>query len=181
MTALASLNSQNIMPIVLELCDPRGRCNARGLQRSTLYLLAIQVGYAAAFACLGIDLQGTIATLIGVAFCWLGFTLVAKRLHDIGRTAWWFAAALTMWMVSTIIICASVMMMFGTEALDEGTTARLVMLAVTILPLFASLIWLHFAAGNTGDNRFGPAPDASGFAMPAGSSFSLASGNAELA
>ncbi len=181
MTALTSLNTQNLTQLILELGDPRGRCNARGLQRSTIYLLAIQVAYAALFSVCDIDLQGTVATLIGLVFCWLGFTLISKRLHDIGRTAWWFAAAFAIWLIATVLICAAAMMLFGMDVLDEGTFARVLMLASTILPLFAALIWLHFAAGDAGDNRFGPAPDASGFAMPAGTGFSIASANAELA
>ena len=181
MSALTSLNTQNATQLILELADPRGRCNARGLQRSTLYLLVIQVAYAAILTACAIDLAGTVGTLIGIAFAWLGFTLISKRLHDIGRTAWWFAAAFAIWLVATVVICASAMMLFGMEALDEGTSARVIMMGSTILPLFASLIWLHFAAGDATDNRYGPVPDASGFAMPAGTSFAIASANAELA
>ena len=36
--------------------------------------------------------------------------------------------------------------------------------SVTPLPVLALLLWLHFAPGMAGPNRFGPAPDRLGFA-----------------
>ena len=167
MSRLASLNGNQIAHLLLELGDPRGRCNARGLQRSTLYLLAIQVGYAAVLSSLAVSLDGTFGMLVNAAFCWIGFTLVSKRLHDIGRTGWWFAGSFAIWLVFTVLLCTGSMVAFGNDVLDEGTTARVVVIAATVLPLFAALIWLHFIPGDASENRFGPAPDETGYAMPA--------------
>jgi uncharacterized membrane protein YhaH (DUF805 family) len=165
-----SLNTHQVANLLTEVADPRGRCNARGLQRSTIYLLALQIGAAITLSTLSIAPDSALVLLINVAFCWVGFTLVSKRLHDIGRSAWWFAAGVGIWLAYTLALCAGTMAIFGLNALDEGTTARVIMLSATIIPLFALLVWLHVVPGDAGENRFGPAPDARGFAMPASTS-----------
>ena len=151
---------------LLELLDPRGRCNARGLQRLTLCLLVLQAAIAALLWLAGFEVDGAVATSLNVAFCWIGFTSVSKRLHDMGRTAWWFAAAAVIWFVGAVLLSFVVIMTAGSGALDEGMTARIVLLVAMVAPVMIALLWMHVVPGNRGDNRFGPQPGAHGFAMP---------------
>ena len=162
MNVLKSLSTETL----LELLDPRGRCNARGLQRLTICILALQVGVGAILWLAGIELGGAIALSLNLAFCWIGFTTVSKRLHDINRTSWWFALAALIWLVAVFALALGMILTLGPNALDDGTAARIVALAAMIGPVFAALLWLHFVPGDVAANRFGPAPGAHGFGMP---------------
>ena len=162
MTGLAMPTGQTL----LELLDPRGRCNARGLQRLTVCLLVLQTAVGALLWSSGAELGGAVATALNVAFCWIGFTAVSKRLHDIGRTAWWFLAAATIWFLGAVLVSLVLVLVLGEGAVDEGTAGHTRLVVAMVAPVMLTLLWLHFVPGNAGDNRFGPVPADYGFSMP---------------
>lgn len=74
-----------------------------------------------------------------IAGCVSFFAVIAKRLRDLGQTAWW-------------ILAANVAIALGTSSKDD--TLR----SITSLLLFIALVVLGSAKGKLGANKFGPDP-----------------------
>jgi uncharacterized membrane protein YhaH (DUF805 family) len=79
----------------------------------------------------------------------LGYICI-PRLHDLGRTGWWFGAAV----LAEIVVVVGVI--FGLNQPDIGVLAG-------VATLFLPAIALALPKGHVGPNRFGEAP-ASGIA-----------------
>jgi uncharacterized membrane protein YhaH (DUF805 family) len=94
----------------------------------------------------GVMVRLTIFAFLGVG--------VVRRVHDTGRSTWFailapIGALLTMWFVSMAGI-----VLVGTD--DPGTAgARLAMIALSLL-IVACFLYLFFARGTIGENRYGP-------------------------
>jgi len=151
-----------------QLFSLRGRCNRKGLALLALAMVALQlaIGLAAAIAVLPID--HPLLVVIKLVFVWLAIAAAAKRLHDTGRGIIWiplFFIGLVFW---SVLVGIATLMLFGPLVLDEANPGLLFAMAGNIAPAFAALLWLHFAKGAEGCNRYGPAPDESGFSMPEG-------------
>ena len=101
-----------------------------------------------------------------VAFCWVAFALISKRLHDLGRSAWWIPAAVLIWLAAIISLAGAIVLSGDPDMLAPGTTSYWITFAAMLMPLLVAAIWLHAAKGHAGDNRFGPEPTAHGFSMP---------------
>ena len=154
---------------ILDFFDPRGRVNRKGLA----IFAAVQAGallglYGALFANGGSFHTG-LALLINIALFWSGFAGVAKRLHDLGLSAWSLAMALagmTIWCFgfSFITVC-----ILGGLAFEPGGMGMVFAAVGSLLPLSVAIIWIHFARGDTGPNRFGPEPGPLGFSRNAAS------------
>jgi uncharacterized membrane protein YhaH (DUF805 family) len=152
---------------VLQVFDPRGRCNRKGLLVSAAILLALQVVIALALWGAGIDLASPLLLPLDVAFCWVAFALISKRLHDLGRSAWWIPAVVLIWLVAITCLAGAIVLSGDPDLLAPGTTGYWITFAIMLLPLLAAAIWLHATPGNQGSNRFGPEPTSHGFSMPA--------------
>lgn len=151
----------------LQLLDPRGRCDRKGFLTAAGALLALQ-----ATAVLGLWLSETafdsgIVAAGNLAFLWLGYAAVSKRLHDIGRSAWWVPGGILAWVLGATIAAVGVVLFAGPQVLEPGRPGYWVVFAVMMLPLLGIALWLHFAAGEPGANRYGPAPAGGGFSTPA--------------
>jgi uncharacterized membrane protein YhaH (DUF805 family) len=94
----------------------------------------------------------------------------SQRLHDMGRTGWLqlipagaytVATIMTLWLVGAAII-AGVAFDWGEAAAVTGIVfgAFSVVIAwfLAFLVDLAFLLWIGFAEGDTGENRFGPEP-----------------------
>jgi uncharacterized membrane protein YhaH (DUF805 family) len=152
---------------VLQVFDPRGRCNHRGLLLAAAILLSLQVAIALALWGAGLDLASPLVQPVNVAFCWVAFALISKRLHDLGRSAWWIPAAVLIWLAAIISLAAAIVLSADPDMLAPGTTSYWMTFAAMLMPLLVAAIWLHTTPGNEGSNRFGQEPTAQGFSMPA--------------
>lgn len=83
--------------------------------------------------------------LPGIAlFCWTGTALMSKRLHDLGLTA-----KHLFWMIPIFAASSS----FGVA--DQAVQVSALEVVVMLVNLGIGL-WLLFARGDQGPNRFGP-------------------------
>ncbi len=146
--------------------DPRGRSDRRGLLVVTGVLLALQGGAAALVLLTGRVPHGPVAWLIEAAFLWLGIVATARRLHDCGHSAWWIAGVSLAVMVWCFVLTTSVVLFAGPAAFAQGSPWFTATLAAVMGPVLALLVWLHFEAGEGGDNAYGPPPTGSGFSGP---------------
>lgn len=95
---------------------------------------------------------------------WWAISAAAQRLHDLGRSAWWMlwtALAVIAW---AFAVALAVVLHYPPEQMAPGEAGYLVVLACIAAPLLAALLWLHFARGQTQDNKHGPVPAGWGFA-----------------
>jgi uncharacterized membrane protein YhaH (DUF805 family) len=152
---------------VLHVLDPRGRCNRKGLLLAAAILLAMQAVFAFALWGAGLDLASPVVQPVNLIFCWVAFALISRRLHDLGRSAWWIPGAVLIWLVAIISLAGAIVLSGDPDMLAPGTTSYWITLAAMLLPLLAGAIWLHAAPGHAGSNRFGPQPTAQGFSTPA--------------
>jgi uncharacterized membrane protein YhaH (DUF805 family) len=153
--------------LVPTLLDPRGRCNRKGLLIIATAMFGIQAGLAAAFWGLGWNLTGPGATMLKLLFCWLALSACSKRLHDLNLSAWNMAWALPVTVLWTLGTALAFVFSFGLESLTPKSPWYLVAMGSSMLPMLAATLWLHFAKGTPGANRFGPEPDGLGFSSTA--------------
>ncbi len=154
---------------VFDFIDPRGRADRRGLALLAAVFLAAEVLYAGVFALISPlvgDGPHTAGLVIHSFALWVAIAGTAKRLHDMGRTLWCFAAFMAIWLVWTAAIAFATVFWLGPDAVAQDLKGLMLASALSMLPALAALCWLHFAPGEVGPNRFGPAPDVSGFAHP---------------
>lgn len=147
------------------LFDPRGRVDRKGLLVLALALLALQALFAGALATGLLAVSSAPAILIKLAFLWVALVAASKRLHDLGRSAWWIAITLAAMIVWAVIAVLIVLPIYGQAMLVPGSDGYMVTLALNMLPILAATLWMHFAKGEPVDNRYGPAPDATGFSF----------------
>ncbi len=152
--------------LALQLIDPRGRCSRKGLLLAAAILLALQALATLSVWSTGGHFGGWPALTIDAAFCWAGFATVSKRLHDLGRSAWWLPTAALVWLAAAVSLVTAVVLAADPDVLVPGTPAYWLVFAAMVFPLLVCAIWLHIAAGEPDANRFGPAPGAWGFSMP---------------
>ena len=150
----------------MQLCDPRGRCDRKGFLFAAGILLAVQAVAALIIWVAGRSLDGSTAAAVSVVFCWCGSAILSKRLHDIGRSAWCLPLGVLAWFAAAIAVAVAVAVTAGPAVLEPGAAGYWATFSAMLLPLALVVLWLHMAAGEVGENRFGPPPVA-GFSMPA--------------
>jgi uncharacterized membrane protein YhaH (DUF805 family) len=151
---------------MLQLVDPRGRCDRKGFLLAAATLLVLQAAVAAAMWSSGAAFHGWQALAAGAAFAWLGYAAISKRLHDLGRSAWWIPAAVLLWLVGAFVFAVGIAVAANPDVLAPGTPAYWVTFLLMMLPLAGIALWLHAAAGDSDANRFGAAPSVLGFSVP---------------
>jgi len=136
------------------LFDPGGRV-ARG---EFLFLAAAAVSLAAASAVS--PSSGSLTSAASGIALWIAYAAVAKRLHDLDRSAWWAiaaAGALCMW---TALLAMLFLLMLGVDGLAAGSGGMAALTGLVGLPAIGFLLWLHGAAGAPHVNRYGSARSA---------------------
>lgn len=155
-----------LLSLILSLVDPRGRCNRRGLLVIASLLLAVET-MLVTLASLGIaSPDGAGVMPVKVVVLWIAIAACAKRLHDIGRSAWAMALAVPVTLVWGFAATVAVTMQVGVEALVPSSPWYFACLGLTMVPVVAGTTWLHIAGGDSGPNRYGPAPEGLGIAGP---------------
>lgn len=157
---------QQLISVLPHLVDPRGRCNRRGLLIVATLLLGLELVALAVFCLTGAAFNGPVAWTFKLAVCWVAIAGCAKRLHDVGRSAWVMAWALPVTIVWGFASTLSLALVVGLDALVPTSPWYLASLGLTMLPVVAGTLWLHLAKGEAGPNRYGPVPEGLGFAGP---------------
>jgi uncharacterized membrane protein YhaH (DUF805 family) len=150
----------------LHLVDPRGRCDRRGFLTAAGVLLALQAPAALLLWHSGAGFGGLPVVAANAVFCWIGYAVISKRLHDLGRSAWWMPIGLLAWLIVGMVAALAVAIVAGPHVLEPGAAGYWLTLIALLLPLLGGLLWLHVARGQAGSNRFGPVPAPHGFSMP---------------
>ena len=153
--------------IAIDFLDPRGRLNRKGLAVFAAVLIGAQAGVYGTMYATAFDVLSLPAWFFHVLFCWMGFVAISKRVHDLGlsgRMILWAALGMTVW---TIVLALGTAFTFGEAALVPGGVGTMVASAGTLIPGLAATLWLHFAPGDDGANRYGDEPGPLGFSRSA--------------
>jgi uncharacterized membrane protein YhaH (DUF805 family) len=87
---------------------------------------------------------------------WVGTIGLIKRLHDVGRSAWWVLAGMAGLCIWCAVVAVVIGLMFGSAAFMPGSTGYIVLLGLVMLPAIGATFWLHLEPGDPFSNRFGP-------------------------
>jgi uncharacterized membrane protein YhaH (DUF805 family) len=139
------------------LLDPRGRTSRTGLFASASLMLGIE-----AFLLMALPEQGDIPVYLWpmkTFSLWVGVIGLIKRLHDVGRSAWWIFAGMAGLCIWCAIVAAVIGMMAGTAAFVPGSSWYTAMLGLVMLPAIGVTFWLHLEPGDPFPNRFGQPPE----------------------
>lgn len=153
---------------VLEIADPRGRCNRKALLGIALTLLAIQAIALAVQHFSENAILHLATTVVELGCLWIATSAAIKRLHDLGRSGWWvpgFVVFLFVWMLVASFVS---FMAYGEAVAQIGSPEFMVYATAAMLPSLAATIWLHFAIGDEGRNKYGAEPDETGLAPSSG-------------
>jgi uncharacterized membrane protein YhaH (DUF805 family) len=156
-----------IAAATIDLFDPRGRINRKGLLAVAMALLAAEAGFAALAVAGGAGLESPLVVLGKIMFLWLATAAVSKRLHDLSLSAWVMLKAALAVILWSIVETAVLMMVLDRGAMEEGQYGFWLSVGGTVLPVFALILWLHCARGTPGTNAYGPEPDGYGSSKPA--------------
>ena len=151
---------------IIDIFDPRGRVSRKGLALIAAMLAASQTGAYAAMAALETPLNTPSSYVIHSLLAWAAMAAICKRLHDFGIGVRAVGAAAAGYMLWSVVVTFAVVGALGEDAFVSGGTGLVLVIAGNGLPLIGFILWLHCAAGQSGSNRFGPAPGPSGFARP---------------
>lgn len=139
------------------LLSPRGRIRRRD------FWIGFAIVMAGSFL---IGLIPIVGPILGFVMLWPQICIHAKRLHDMGWSAWIMLvpAAVTLTCMILVAINGGAALLtappaeaFAVAALPEMDAARLY-LAIAMLFGLAFLLWVGLSKGNRRDNRFGRAP-----------------------
>jgi uncharacterized membrane protein YhaH (DUF805 family) len=139
------------------LLDPRGRIGRVGLFASASLMLGIEALLIIAFPEQGDGLPVYLWPMKTLAL-WVGTIGIIKRLHDVGRSAWWVLAGMAGLCIWCAVVAIIISLLFGAAALVPGSTGYIILLGLIILPAIGVTFWLHLEPGDPFPNRFGQAP-----------------------
>lgn len=145
-------------------CNPSGRINRKGFLHLALIILSIQIATYGLTLGSGFPADSPVLRIFDCATLWICLTAATKRLHDTGRGAVWILYAIAGSLAFSVAIIVAAIMSFGQTVLLPQSPYYFWLITLATLPAFLATLWLHFAKGDEGRNRFGPAPDQSGFA-----------------
>ena len=149
--------------IVLDILDPRGRCNRRGLLIAALVMMAVQAAAGLWLWLSGRGIDEPVVLVLKAVSIYAAVSVAAQRLHDAGLSAWrilWATLALLAWSAG---LGLALIMSLPPEQLQPGAIGFSIMLSGVSLPMLAMLTWMHLAPGEPRANRFGPVPRGNGF------------------
>jgi len=119
--------------------SPKGRIGARDFWIGFLIVMA---------ASLVLNLLQTAGQVLGLVLLWPQVCIHAKRLHDMGRSAWLLLAPL-----GFALACAGAGALVGTRLAFEVCFGLVAMFGVGFL------LWVGLSSGDPAPNRYGEPPD----------------------
>ena len=139
---------------LLQLADPRGRCDRTEFIWATVMVVAAQVAFALGLWATNASFMGWRGVVANLVLGWLAWAAIAKRLHDLGRSSRWMLGGVLAWVVGAIAVA----LIAGSLTFAMGTTGFGATLAALMLPPLGLALWLHLAEGEPVANRYGPPP-----------------------
>jgi uncharacterized membrane protein YhaH (DUF805 family) len=158
--------ARKALVVLKHAANPRGRADRRGLFYIAVGLLAVQLVMFALAKLFGLKPPKPLGQVLALAMGWLAFSTTAKRLHDVGRSAWWIPVAVAGWIIGATGISTLIMLYMLQILGQDPSTLVYLYLAIFALPAFGGLLWMHCAPGETGDNFYGPETEEIGFSTP---------------
>ena len=143
---------------LLQLADPRGRCDRTEFIWATVMVVAAQVAFALGLWATNASFMGWRGVVANLAFGWLTCAAISKRLHDLGRSGWWMLGGMLVWLAGAVAVALVVALVAGPEALETGAPGFWATFAVLMLPPLGLALWLQLAKGEPAANRYGPPP-----------------------
>jgi uncharacterized membrane protein YhaH (DUF805 family) len=137
--------------------DPRGRIGRVGLFASASLMLGIEAFLLVATPEQADGLPVYLLPMKALAL-WVGTIGLIKRLHDVGRSAWWVLAGMAGLCIWCAVVALVVSLLFGAAALVPGSTGYVILLGLVMLPAIGVTFWLHLEPGDPFPNRFGQPP-----------------------
>lgn len=151
---------------ILQIADPRGRCNRRALLGIALALLILQTIAFVVRSYATTPLINLLASAIELSCLWIAMCATIKRLHDLNLSGWWMPAGLPALCVWAVFVGSIALATLGLAVFQVGSPQFMIYaIGVMIWPLAATL-WLHFAEGTAGPNKYGHEPDETGLGIP---------------
>ncbi|MFM2421879.1 MAG: hypothetical protein RL291_409 [Pseudomonadota bacterium] len=157
---------QKTVIVLKHAMNPRGRADRHGLFVIAVGLLILQIATALLLKVFGITLSQTMKYVVGVPMMWIGFATTAKRLHDVGRSAWMIPVAIVFWIVMSTGVSTLIMLFSMFKLGVDPTNWVTLYVGVFAVPAFGGLLWMHCAPGQKGANAYGAPTDESGFSTP---------------
>lgn len=101
-----------------------------------------------------------LGAILGLLLIWPQICVHAKRLHDMGQTAWLMLipTVFSLAAVTVMVMVGGVAALSGDASAIHGGAMMIVGLALLLSFLvgLAFLLWVGLSASQPGDNRFGP-------------------------
>lgn len=151
---------------VIRIADPRGRCNRKALLGVALALLAIQALAVLIHTSTENAALHMVATTVEIGCLWIATSAAIKRLHDLGLSGWWVPGSVLALFVWMLIASFASYLTLGESVAVVGSPEFMVYAAAVMIWPLAATVWMHFAKGVEGPNRYGPEPDESGLSSP---------------
>lgn len=115
-----------------------------------------------------VNLIPVVGWLLGFALIWPQVAIAAKRLHDLGRSAWWllapFVISILAFVAAAVVGGAGLLAAMqqgewsGIWTAAGGLGVAILLVLVAFLTGIAFLLWMGLSQGEPEPNRFGPPP-----------------------
>ena len=138
------------------LLDPRGRSGRGDFLRVAITLFVLQLVLLGFLWGIGSEIDGLLVLPVNVLFCWMAYAAVSRRLHDLGRSAWWMPAAVGIWIAAGFLVALFAALLIGPHAVKPGRPGFWLVFACLLVPPMFVALWLHLAAGEGRPNQYGP-------------------------
>lgn len=151
------------LPMLTALMDPRGRTNRKGLLVAAGLLLAAEVAIASWIWMTDRSFGDVLLWPIKALLIYMAVSAAARRMHDIGLSAWRLFGAFLALMVWSFGLAITVMFNVTPEQMVPGQLGANIVTIGIAAPMVGAMLWLHFAPGKPKPNEFGPVPTGLGF------------------
>ena len=155
------------------LFSPSGRIDKKAFWIGFAILLVASIVVGLLGGALG-ALGGLIGLLLNILIIYMSVCVYAKRLHDFGKSGWLYGAIILLTIVLALVLMwpaiAAIMEVAASDPeLAQDQAAMEEMMASEVgfgrmllmyLPTILFTLWVGLKAGDPGDNRYGPPPNA---------------------
>lgn len=143
--------------------DPRGRISRKGFLAASLVIMGVEIFGSLLIFKGGVAPDSYLITGLKLLVVWLCVAVLAKRLHDLGYSAWWLVAAGAAQAAWTAVFVTAFIAVAGLERIQPGMIWSYALYAGAMMPALGFLLWLQLAPGEPRNNPFGVEPQGLGF------------------